>query len=140
MALEHPLGVGAGNFNSAYGRFYRDRFADYNKSVSHRWISPHSIYFRTLGEYGIPGLSVLMIFLFSLFKTNRQIITQLRLQERKSENNLLFLTQCINMSVVAYAFGGLFLGGIYYPHIYIITFLTLILKKKSALIVDELRV
>ena len=54
MALDHPLGVGAGNFNSAYGRRYNP--STVGEGVSRvgwgnmRWISPHSIYFKPSGS------------------------------------------------------------------------------------------
>ena len=45
MALDHPLlGVGAGSFNSAYGRFYR------KPGDPVRWVSTHSVYIKIIGE------------------------------------------------------------------------------------------
>jgi len=40
MALDYPLGVGAGNFNTAYGRFYRP------PDAKAKWVSAHSVYFK----------------------------------------------------------------------------------------------
>ena len=56
MALDHPFGVGAGNFPSVHGRFYMP--SDENNRVGwggHRWANAHSIYFKVLGEYRLPG-------------------------------------------------------------------------------------
>lgn len=118
MAIDHPLGVGAGNFNSAYGRFYRS-----DDFFSARWISPHSIYFLTLGEYGFLGLLVLLAILFLNFNQNRRSQAYLRGIEEPPISPLW--PMCINMSLVAYAVGGAFLGGVNYPHIYMLTALTI---------------
>ena len=54
MAIDYPLGVGAGSFNSAFGRFYMP--TDAQGWAPNRWISAHSVYFKVLGEYGFLGL------------------------------------------------------------------------------------
>jgi hypothetical protein len=67
MAFDYPLGVGAGNFNSAYGRFYRGNI-DPKAWGAARWISVHSIYFAVLAEYGFLGLFLWLFILWSIFR------------------------------------------------------------------------
>ena len=59
MAIDFPLGVGANNFSRAYGRYYIPENTSGYGAL--RWISPHSVYFRVLGEYGYPGLALLLV-------------------------------------------------------------------------------
>jgi probable O-glycosylation ligase (exosortase A-associated) len=137
MAIEHPFGVGAGNFNSAYGRFYRPSEADQILSYGSRaWISPHSIYFLVLGEYGFIGLSNILIILFLNFRDNQvQVAASIRrLQTIGNSNKLGHLPKYLNASLVAFSVGGIFLGGFNYPHIFILT--AMIIKTR---IINEFR-
>ncbi len=131
MAVNEPLGVGAGNFNTAFGRVYRPQQVDERIHAPRRWISPHSIYFLVLGEYGIIGLITLLTLLYSSYKDNQR-----QVKEYHSVNKLpayehlpKLLPKYLNTSLVAYSVGGVFLGGIHYPHIYILTALILRTKK-----------
>lgn len=128
MALDHPiLGVGADNFNSIYGRFYREIETKPSFYASARWISAHSIYFVVLAEYGFPGLLLLLSIIFLNYKENR---TSKELIEKNQEKIPIpyYWPDFMNMSLFGYAIGGIFLGGIKYPHLYVITFLTLCTK------------
>ena len=118
MAIDHPLGVGAGNFNSAYGRYYRAPDAP-----SMRWISVHSIYFSVLGEFGVIGLITILSILFLNYRDN------IRSSHRNATVSNPVKDACVwplylNMAVVAYAVCGIFLGGVGYPHLYILSALT----------------
>ncbi len=118
MAIDYPLGVGAGNFNTAYGRFYRSD--DFH---SKRWISAHSIYFSVLGEYGFSGVILLLAIILLNAMQNQRSIANLRNVGGDLKGELW--PTCINMSIVAFSVGGIFLGGVNYPHIYILTALTM---------------
>jgi probable O-glycosylation ligase (exosortase A-associated) len=118
MAIDHPLGVGAGNFNTAYGRKYRAADAP-----SMRWISVHSIYFSVLGEYGVIGLIMILSILYLNYRDN----------VRSGHNNAsgdapdkdaIAWPLYLNMALIAYAVCGIFLGGVGYPHLYILSALT----------------
>ena len=139
MALDHPLGVGAGNFSSAYGRYYMPENPDTRIYANRRWIAPHSIYFLTLGEYGFFGLFIILLLLYSNYRDNR---TQIRLfqplgKEDIHKNPMILLPKYLNMSLVAFAAGGVFLGGLNYPHIFILTALILRTKEINRDLVDE---
>ncbi len=119
MAVDHPLlGVGAGSFNSAYGRYYRD------PDEPQRWISAHSIYFKTLGEYGFPGLFLLLYILYRTWRRNRELRRELvaRPGEREMPD---YLPEVVNSCLIGYAVGGAFLTGINYPHLYVLLALCL---------------
>ncbi len=123
MAIDNPvLGVGAGSFNSAYGRIYR------KAGDPVRWISTHSIYFNILAEYGFPGLFLLLSLIFINYRENRK--TRRLISE--NAGNVSFsemLPAFLNTSLVAFAVAGAFLTGVDYPHIYFLSMLTVSLRK-----------
>jgi len=123
MAVDHPiLGVGAGSFNSAYGRLYR------KASDPVRWISTHSIYFKTLAEYGFIGVTIYVMMIYGSWKGNRRIALSLNRSLSKARVPVL-LPEAINMSLIGFAVGGLFLGGINYPHLFLLIALTMRLQR-----------
>jgi len=123
MAIDHPiLGVGAGSFNSAYGRLYR------KASDPVRWISTHSIYFKTLAEYGFIGVSIYVMMIYGSWKSNKRVAVSLR-RSRDNDEVPALLPEAINMSLVGFAVGGIFLGGINYPHLFLLIALTLRLQR-----------
>jgi probable O-glycosylation ligase (exosortase A-associated) len=112
MAIDNPVfGVGAGSFNSAYGRYYRN--VESGDAV--RWISPHSVYFKVLAEYGFLGVGVFLGILLSLWRTNRKSAVSLR-ESLGEKNELLNWPLYVNASLLGYLISGAFLGGVDYPH------------------------
>lgn len=124
MALDHPFGVGAGNFSAAYGRFYRPGAEDSMIAWAQgRWLSAHSVYFRVLGEYGFIGLLMILAILFANVRQNFRTRAAIRAAggvDGVPES----LPGIINMSLVGYAVAGTFLGGLTYPYLYILSGLT----------------
>jgi putative inorganic carbon (hco3(-)) transporter len=134
MARDYPLGVGAGNFSSAYGRFYMPPPETSGITwSSQRWLSAHSIYFRVIGEYGYGGGALLLWLLIANIATNL-----------KSHKRLLALGNpatlpavwpaLIATSVVGFSIAGIFLGGLMYPHLFILSGLTV----RTKLMVEDL--
>jgi hypothetical protein len=129
MALDYPLGVGANNFNSAYGRFYMP--ADTSGWAANRWISTHSCYFKVLAEYGYPGL---FLFLGVLFTTARDNVLSAR-RLRAAGDAAVFEPEwplLLNVSLLGYSICALFLGGITYPHLYLIAGLSVATSRISS--------
>jgi O-antigen ligase len=124
MAIDYPLGIGAGNFPSVYGRYYRDTYADQTIYAPNRWISVHSIYFLTLAEYGMGGLLLLIYFIYKMFKQNSESETMMIAKE-KTKNTQRWLPIALKASIIALAVDGIFLGGLNYPHIYLLAAMTL---------------
>ncbi len=116
MALDYPLGVGANNFNSAYGRFYMPDDAPRAK-----WISAHSIYFKTLAEYGFPGLALLISLIIVNLVHNHRSAALCRKFDGPFPDAW---PQALSIATIAFAIGGMFLGGLLYPHIFILSGLT----------------
>lgn len=114
MAIDNPLlGVGAGSFNSAYGRDYR------REGDPQRWISTHSIFFKVLAEYGFLGLVLFLYLIYSLWVLNRKL--RAYIEENPSKTDLpYYAPELINMSLVGYASAGAFLTGVEYPHFYLL--------------------
>jgi probable O-glycosylation ligase (exosortase A-associated) len=125
MAVDYPLGVGAGNFASAYGRYYTPvgERSDQGSEVvwaPTRWLNAHSVYFKTLGEYGFIGLalviSLIVINLRSCLRSRSQSILQGTQAAIRPEWPGLLAT-----SLVGYAICGIFLGGLTYPHLFFLS-------------------
>jgi putative inorganic carbon (hco3(-)) transporter len=124
MAVDHPiLGVGAGSFNSAYGRIYR------KPSDPVRWISTHSIYFKVLAEYGFTGILIFLLIIWHSIKVNISTIKLIK----ENQNNLIDITtlwpHCLIWSIICWAVNGVFLTGFSYPHLYLLTGISVALNR-----------
>ena len=131
MAVDFPLGVGANNFGSAYGRYYIPRGNDNTLTWgAGRWLSPHSVYFRLLGECGILGVVWVFVLLGGSFRDN---MTSHRALAASSSTDMPSAAWplMLNMSLIGYAVAGLFLGGIGYPHLYLISGLIVSATRQS---------
>lgn len=122
MAIDNPvLGVGAGSFNSAYGRYYR---GDEDPS---RWMSTHSVYFKVLAEYSFFGIAVFLGVIVLNLRQNWR--TSRHLKERGPDAPLdPNVPEFVNMGIVAYSVAATFLTGVNYPHIFVLTAVTLAVK------------
>lgn len=119
MALDHPLlGVGAGSFNSAYGRYYR------KPGDPVRWISTHSVYFKILGEYGFGGVFVYLMIIIHTLILNRK--TRRMIEEAPGKISVPVLwPEYLNMSTIGFSVAAMFLSGVNYPHLYILVALAM---------------
>jgi probable O-glycosylation ligase (exosortase A-associated) len=129
MARDFPLGVGAGNFNSAYGRYYIPDDAE--GWASRRWISAHSVYFKVLGEYGVIGLAIFLFVLATNLRDNHRSIQRFRAHSGSVGIPELW-PALLNLGLVAYAVAGMFLGGLTYPHLFVLSGLTVACKRQAA--------
>jgi probable O-glycosylation ligase (exosortase A-associated) len=124
MASTFPLGVGAGNFSTAYGRRFMPT-GDENRLAyaQGRWISAHSVYFKTLGEYGFPGLALLLWLMIGNFKDSVAIRRALAVAPQTASLPAIW-PGLLGMSIVGHAACGAFLGGLEYPHLFLLCGLT----------------
>jgi O-antigen ligase len=68
MFLDHPvLGVGAGQFSTAYGTVYSGR-------EHGPWMQPHNLLIQVGCEFGLVGLVIFGYFVFQIAKANRSIL------------------------------------------------------------------
>jgi probable O-glycosylation ligase (exosortase A-associated) len=128
MALDFPLGVGVGSFNSAYGRYYMPEEDDVFSS--RRWISAHSIYFKVLGESGFLGFILLIAVLVTNFRDNGRCLRFARAHPESSaiEDRWPAL---LNFGLIGYSVAGAFLGGLSYPHLYFLSGLTVACRQMT---------
>jgi probable O-glycosylation ligase (exosortase A-associated) len=130
MAIDYPLGVGAGNFSSAYGRFY---LGGGNLGYAqNKWFSAHSIYFRTLGEYGYLGVGLLIWLIVTNIVDGLRIRAKMLPLADKAPLPVMW-PSVVCMSIVAYAICGIFLGGLAYPHLFMLSGLTLVNKRLAGM-------
>jgi len=123
MAVDNPvLGVGAGSFNSAYGRSYRKP----NDPV--RWISTHSVYFKVLAEYGFLGMFFYLMIIISCFKTNNRTRDIIERNPDKYEISALW-PKCLNWSLTSWSVCAMFLTGLDYPHLFLLAGLTMSINR-----------
>jgi putative inorganic carbon (hco3(-)) transporter len=128
MAFDYPLGVGAGSFNSAYGRFYME--APDGVFASLRWISAHSIYFKVLGEFGFIGLGLVIALLTTNIRDNRRALRAARdYPDRVAIEDRW--PALLNLGITGYAVAGAFLGGLTYPHLYLLTGLVVACRRMT---------
>ena len=125
MAMQWPLGVGAGSFNSAFGRYFQPTEQGWGMA---RWISAHSMYFKVLGEYGFLGLFLLL----GILGTN--FFEQLRMKREIAAEPELHWTPelwpgLLAMGMAGYSVAATFLGGVAYPHLFLLTGLTVACRR-----------
>ncbi len=115
MAAANPiLGAGAGHFPLAVGEIRRAH------NDPGAWLNAHSIYFLLLGELGVPGLAVLLTFIFGNLMANRRMLREARQLPPEQALTARNALACTSAALVAFATGGAFLGAAYYPHMYVL--------------------
>jgi probable O-glycosylation ligase (exosortase A-associated) len=114
MAVDHPvLGVGAGSFNSAYGRIYR------KSDDPVRWISTHSVYFKVIAEYGFPGIIIYLLSIWHTIKVNRESLALIKSNQDRVDITPMWPHSLI-WSTIAWSVCAAFLTGYLYPHLFLL--------------------
>jgi probable O-glycosylation ligase (exosortase A-associated) len=115
MALDHPLtGVGAGHFGVMFGFKYKP--ADYVGP----YLNAHSIYFVMLGEFGFPGAILLLGLIIGNVIRNERVIRSLRFSSSPIDATSRSLMVAMQTALLGYAVGGMFLSGVFYPHLFVL--------------------
>ncbi len=126
MALENPiLGMGPGNFVTAYRKFYRPE-----EATSRQPFAAHSIYFQVMGELGFVGLGLFVWFAASTYKSQSALLTELqarRLDDSADGRFVKAAAHAMQASLLAFLTGGAFLSAAYYPHLWLNATLTQLL-------------
>jgi probable O-glycosylation ligase (exosortase A-associated) len=123
MALDNPiLGVGAGSFNSAYGRKYR------KGDDPVRWISAHSVYFKVMAEYGFTGLLLYILSIWHTISINIKTLKLVRDNQSKIEVKPIW-PQCMIWSTISWLVCAIFLTGYLYPHLFLLMGLSIALYR-----------
>jgi putative inorganic carbon (HCO3(-)) transporter len=108
LAKDHPFGGGFRTFTKDLFQVYAPNPTDVHDA--------HSIYFEVLAEQGFPGFAIFLAILFGTLWR----LEQLRGRFRKDPERrwIRDLAEMLQYSVVAYMFGGAFLGLAYFDLIY----------------------
>jgi putative inorganic carbon (hco3(-)) transporter len=110
--LEHPiLGVGAGQFSTAYGLMYLE-------TGKHRaWMNPHNLLIQVACELGVVGVSIFLYFIWQIAKGIRFVLQRKR--GRPSDLNYQMAIACSAMylGVVILSLVG---HTLYRPHWYLL--------------------
>ena len=112
-------------FGGGFNSFQWDSFAIYNPAYGGAH-DAHSIYFEMLGEHGYVGLALfLALGLFTWFGAARVRRTAERTEEMRWMATLARMTQ---VSLVAYASAGAFLGMAYFDYAYNLVLIVVVCK------------
>lgn len=96
----------------------------------------HSIYFEVLGDHGFIGLILFLLIGFLVWKTAAKAIK--RSADIESLKDLNMLAKMLQVSILAYATGGAFLGLAYFDLYYHLVVLVLLVENEMQLRVDKI--
>ena len=104
MGIEHPIfGVGGGNSNAAIKTAFLS-----NKNSD---LDPHSLYFGTFAEYGLLGLFLFFVIIFTIYKLIRNMdVKWNKYQQAFALIFLFFLLEGISSDIINYRQIWLFIG------------------------------
>ena len=119
MAIEYPVtGVGAGQFPTSYGRYYREE-------AGGPWITAHSMYFLVLGELGLPGIVTLIVLVIgsplALLALRRRVIAAADVPSNEWRLETERFLCMLAAGCIGFAVAGAFLSVAYYPHLFVLT-------------------
>lgn len=124
LASDYPiLGGGFATFSHERFQIYAPDPEDFHDA--------HSIYFATLAEHGFVGLAIFLVIGILALLTAQKVIREARI--RAELQWARDLASMIQVSLVGYAVGGLFLGLAYFDLYYHLVAMVIILRS----IVDE---
>jgi putative inorganic carbon (HCO3(-)) transporter len=111
MFLDHPiLGVGAGQFSTAYGMVYSGK--------THKaWMQPHNLFLQVTCELGLVGLFAFAYLILQIWKAIREV---LRVKKSPSlEINYQFALAC-NLMMIGIGLVSTVSHTLYRPHWYLL--------------------
>ena len=113
MFLDRPLlGVGAATYELSYGSKYGGP-----------WLVSHNAYIQIAAETGIFGILFYLGLMFYIFRQATLIIKNTR-----EESYLKSISFGLKGALLAYAVGSFFLSVGYYPHLYLLLSIVIVLK------------
>lgn len=112
------------------GGFDMYRSAQFLSYVGFNPRSPHSIYFQALGEHGWIGLSLMLLFWGSIWFQCRRAIIDLR--GIPETENLMLMMRMIQVSLVGYAVGGMFVNIGYWDYPFYLAIAVLAVRRLLA--------
>jgi O-antigen ligase len=111
MFLDHPiLGVGAGQFRTAYGTTYSGR-------LHTAWMSPHNLLLQVACELGVVGLIIFVYFVVQIVKELRAVLRMRDHPDMKVQYELAVACQAMLVAVLAVSVVG---HTLYRPYWYLL--------------------
>lgn len=127
IAAQRPIG---GGFNAIieenYRRFAPDVAQEVDEKAPGHFSEAHSIYFKVLGEHGIPGIALFLVLGISAYRAAGRIVAEHRDKPETEWGSRL--AAMIQVSLVGYAVGGAFLGLSYFDLFYCLVALVVCLQ------------
>jgi probable O-glycosylation ligase (exosortase A-associated) len=124
MMKDRPLlGVGAGCFSDAYGRKYKPFDA-----VANNWREAHSLYVQTFAELGALG-GFFLFGLCALMAWHQRQIHSYGLPDPHIQKEVHYLADALTTGLIGFLVSGAFLSVAYYPHVYILSAMTIVLMR-----------
>ncbi len=116
MFTDRPLwGVGTGAYEEAYGVKFGGQ--------SGLWFAPHNTYIQIAAETGILGILFYLGLILYIFRQATLLIKNTR-----EENYLKSISFGLKGALLAYAVGSFFLSVGYYPHLYLLLGIVVLVK------------
>lgn len=110
MMVWHPLGVGAGNFTSAYGRHLSNGdFQETEDDARERaWMTAHNSYLLVGAELGIIGLVLYLLWLLGMLKTLNRL--QRIISEKQLSDQLFRYCAMVRLALIGFMIPAFFLS------------------------------
>ena len=135
MFLDQPImGVGPKNFEFSSYRYESEE--QRARGINMWGKAAHSLYFTMLPEVGIVGTSAYLMIVITAWGYRRSIRKGYQQRFRASPEsitpdmrNIYFLSGAVDVSLIAFLVTGAFISVLYYPHFWVLTGFTVILKR-----------
>lgn len=145
LFLHDPV-IGVGPTNFQYRAFVYE--SEYEKERGfHVWGRVcHSLYLTLLSEEGLLGAAVFLLILLSAWKERKKIRsyykksvfkTNLSNSGQEKLRMIYYMTMAVDASLMAYLVTGAFITVLYYPHFWLLTAFSVVLKKVFDVILKE---
>ena len=89
------------------------------------WFSTHNAYIQIAADLGFFGILAYLALIFFIFRQNTQCM---KFNREKENVYLVSISQGLKGALIAYAVGSFFLSVGYYPHLYLLLGLTIVLE------------
>jgi len=127
------LGVGAGNYPWNAGKYElildENRHLKKGRSLGGR--AAHSVYYTVIPEFGLVGVIIFIIMIYSLYIRLRQVLKLDNNPELtdKEINDYCLFARAILVSLLAFLVSGVFLSIFYYPHLWYLVGFVIVLER-----------
>ena len=125
MALDYPLGVGAGNYHKVVGRY----------DISWEGKDTHNTYLRCLAEIGFQGLFILLLLIANAFRILSSISKDI--DQLKNRETFLWHIYAVRIGLIAYLATVFFVSATYREDFYWFLMFPVFLKRSVENEIDQ---